>query len=305
MKPPATGQPSSSSRKDAPALVQVRPALAGPTVMAGVRRERISVTKGDLRALSPGASAATCAAAKRLLETVVARRMNERKVVLWGHELQKAYGDEVTATLALAQEPLVEQARSHVTRMMEIMRAMDLMAVCGHDSPGMLGRIRKSMNGKIDTPDELADALDELRLLLDRINAAIDPLLGHADKLRQHASNMTRVEAEVEAAALAAHFLSNYFAHPAPALAQRFTERAMSLTATLAQVQQSDAVRRVQIEQPLQLIGAIQNVALVTLPGFIAGLAALLTLAKTKGASPTEARDVSHQLRGILNQLNT
>ena len=188
--------------------------------------------------------------------------------------------------------------------MLEILGAMDLLAVCGHDRPGLLGRVGKSINAKIDTPAELTKALDELRLLLDRMSAAIEQLLHHADRLRQHADAMTQIEGEVEAAALAALFLANHFAAPTPDLAQRFSERAMSLTATLAQVRQSDSVRRIQLEQPLQLIGAIQNVALVTLPGFIAGLAALLTLNKTKGASPTEAREMSFQLRHLLHQLN-
>jgi hypothetical protein len=281
------------------------PSVARPTAIVGVRRERIPVTPRELRALSPEASDAACAAAAQLLASVVAETLNERKAVLWGHALQKAYGDQVTGTLALAQDPLVEQARSHVTRMMEILGAMDLMAVCGHDRRGLLGRVGKAMNGRIDTPGELARALDELRLLLDHMHAAIDRLLGQADRLRQHAGAMAQIEAEVEAAALAALFLSNHFSGRAPDLAQRFTDRAMSLAATVAQARQGEAVRRIQIEQPLQLIGAIQNVALVTLPGFIAGLAALLTLTRTKGASPTEARDMSYRLRDILNQLTT
>lgn len=230
-------------------------------------------------------------------------KMNERKAVLWGHELQKSYGDKVTATLALAQDPLIEQARGYVDRMMELLGAMDLMAVCGHGKKGILDNLTKSMNRKIDTPVELARALEELQLLLDRMSASIGKLLEFSDRLRQHSSAIERIEGDVEAAALAALFLSNRFAGEAPELAQRFTERAMSLTATVVQVRQSNQVHQIQIEQPLLLIGAIQSVALVTLPGFIAGMASLLILAKTKGVSPTEASDMSYQLREILNQL--
>jgi hypothetical protein len=305
IQPPAGD--ARSKRKGAlmPSPVEAAPAAVEPTVIAGMRRHRIPVAPRELQALAPGTAPAVCAAAVRLLDGVVVQKLTERKAVLWGHEVQKAYGDQVTGTLALAQDPLVEQARSHVARMLEILGAIDLMAVCGHDNAGLVARVFKPVNGKIDTPAELGRALSELRLLLDRMNAAIARLLGLADKLRQHAAAMARVAGDIAAAALAAEFLSRHVTAPDPHVAQRFAERAMSLTATLAQVGQTDAVRRIQIEQPLQLIGAIQNVALVSLPGFIAGLAALLTLAKTQGASPTEARDMSYQLRHVIHRLNT
>ena len=268
-------------------------------------RERLGVAPRELRALAPEASEAACAAAARLLDAVVVDTLTERKAVLWGHELQKAHGDRVTGTLALAQDPLVEQARGHLGRMIEILGALDLQAVCGHERGGLLGSLGRSLGGRIDTPARLARALDELRLLLDRLEAAIDRLLDLADRLRRHAGAFAEIEGEVEAAALAALYLSNHLAARSPGLAQRFTERAMSLTATVAQLRQGEAVRRLQLEQPLQLTGAIQNVALVTLPGFVAALAALLTAARTRGASPTEAREMSYQLRGILDQLAT
>jgi hypothetical protein len=271
----------------------------------GVRRERIVVTPRELRALSPGASAAACEAAARLIESFPAGKASERKAVLWGHELQKAYGVKVTGTLALAQDSRVEQARSHVARMMEILGAIDLMAVCGHERSGLFGGLTRSMNKRIDTPFELAAALEELQLLLNRLGATIDELLDLASRLRRHTSEISQIEAEVEAAALAALFFSSRFASDRPELSQRFTDRAMSLSATVAQVRESDPVQRLQIEQPLQLISTIQNVALVTLPGFISSMAALLMLAKTKGTSPTEARDVSYRLRDLLVQLKT
>ena len=303
--PPANDVRGKRRAAPMPPPVEAAPAAGEPTVIAGVRRQRIAITTRELQALASGASPAVCSAAVRLLNGVVVQKLTERKAVLWGHEVQKAYGDQVTGTLALAQDPLVEQARSHVARMLEILGAIDLMAVCGHDNAGLVARVFKPMNGKIDTPAELGRALDELVLLLDRMSAAIARLVGHADQLRRHAAAMARMADEVAAAALAADFLSRHVAASDPHVAQRFAERAMGLTATLAQVGQTDAVRRIQIEQPLQLIGAIQNVALVSLPGFIAGLAALLTLAKTQGASPTEARDMSYQLRDVLNRLNT
>ena len=315
MKPPkarsrtSAPTPTATRRDDAPAAAGAvpravsPPTVATPTVVAGVRRERIDVDDARLQALAPDASAAVCRAAAQRIREVVDVRMSERKAVLWGHDAQKAYGERVTGTFSLAQDPVVEQARGWVNRMTTLLGAIDLMAVCGHGKGGLIGTLAKAVSNAIDTPRKLSVALDELRLLLERTGGAIDRLLQLKERLQQHVDAIAAIEREVEAAALAAQFLSGHFATKAPSLAQVFTDRHMSLTATLAQMRQSDPIHRLQIEQPLQLIAAIQNVALVSLPGCIAGMSALLALVTTKSASPTEARDMSYQLRDLIGKL--
>lgn len=303
--PPARGR---GAKAEASAPVPLPPAASGvarPTTLRGVRRERLAVTPRELRELAPEASAATCEAAVRVLAETVAERLDQRKAVLWGHDLQKTYGDEVTGTLALVQDPLAEQARAHVDRMTQLLGSIDLMAVCGHGKGGVLAGLARSMNDRIDTPGELAGALGELRLLLDRLGTATEGLAGLAHRLRQHAGDIDRIGGEVDATALAALFLARHFERDAPDLSRLLTDRAMSLTATMAQIRQGDSLHRLQLQQPLNLIGIIQNVALVTLPGFLTNLAALLALAKSRNVSPTEARDMSYQLRDVLNQFKT
>lgn len=299
-----TSRTRDAARQPAPGAAVAPP--SAPTTVPGVRRERIVATARELRVLSPGASAAACDAAVRLIAAFPAAKASERRAVLWGHDLQKAYGDKVTGTLTLAQDPLVEQARSHVARMMEILGSIDLMGVCGHGKGGLFGGLARSMNQRVDTPGELTAALEELQLLLQRMGAAIDKLIDLADRLRQHASEIGEIEREVEAAALAALFLAERVSRNAPELAQRFTDRAMSLTATVAQVRHGDAVHRIQIEQPLQLIGTIQNVALVTLPGWLGSIASLSVLSQAeRKLTPTEAGELARQLRNIVEQLQT
>ncbi len=303
VKPPVA---DTRARKKATASSSgATPPLSAPTSVPGVKRERLDATAETLRALSPGVPASVCDAALRLVREIAPARLDDRKVVLWGHELQKSYSDRVTQTFALAQDAAVEQARGYVSRMMDILGAIDLLAVCGHSKGGVLGSLSKAMSTRIDTPRELAAALDELRLLLERTAACIDRLLTLRERLQRHADAIRQVEVDVEAAALAALHLSQHFKRASPEVAQRFAERSMSLTATLAQLRQGKQIQRLQIEQPLQLIAAIQNVALVSLPGCVAGMAALLTLAIGKGASPTEARDLSYQLRDLTDQLRT
>lgn len=297
---PATSAPAPepSSQQQSPA-----PAVATPTVVAGVRRERIQVGVAQLQALAPGAPLPVYETAVQKIREVVDARMSDRRAVLWGHDAQKAYGERVTGTFSLAQDPVIEQARAWVGRMTAILCDIDVLAVCGHGKSGLLGTLAKAVGNRIDTPRELSSALDELRLLLERTGGAIDRLLQLKERLQQHIDAIAAIEVEIEAAALSALFLSGHFATRSPGLAQVFTDRSMSLTATLAQMRQNDPLCRTQLQQPLQLISAIQNVALVSLPACIAGMSALLALLSTRGASPTEARDMHYQLRDLIGQL--
>jgi hypothetical protein len=78
----------------------------------------------------------------------------------------------------------------------------------------------------------------------------------------------------------------------------------MSLTQTLAQMRQAGSTREMQIEQPIRLIGAIQNVALVVMPAFIGSLASITTLGAGKTpVSQTEAGELAYRLRDIISQL--
>ncbi|MEO8673523.1 MAG: hypothetical protein ABI411_19595 [Tahibacter sp.] len=278
--------------------------VATPTVVPGVKRERLAVTAESLRALSPGVPAPVCEVALRRVREIVVAKLNDRKVVLWGHDLQKLYSDRVTQTFALTQDPIVEQARAYVARMTGILSTIDLPTACGRGKRGVLESFTKAMSKRIDTPQKLSAALDELRLLLDRTAASFDRLLALKELLQRHTDTIRQIEVDVEAAALAARYLSERFSREAPPLARRFAERSASLAATLAQVRQGDTMHRLQTEQPLRLIAAIQNVALVTLPGCIAGMAALLSLAPGRDVSPTESIDLSYQLRELVDQLN-
>ena len=50
---------------------------------------------------------------------------------------------------------------------------------------------------------------------------------------------------------------------------------------------------------------AVQDVALVMLPGFLGGVAAALTLIRQKELTPTQAGELAYQLQGILQALHT
>ena len=317
LRPTVIGAPGASLRTPAGAAPQAQdvlsparrvpaatPVVRQPTAIPGAERKRIEVAVSDLQALSPGAAAGVYEQARALVGAFVVDKASQRKAILWGHELQRAHGDLVTEMLALARSPVLRQVEGYLARMMDILGSIDLMAACGHGGDSVVGRLFQGINSRIDTPGELAQAQAELEQLLALMGGALDPLLDLKDRLLRLSGSMEGTAAQVEASAIGALFLSERLRQDDAALAQCFVERSMSLTQTLAQMRQAGSTQELQIEQPIRLIGAIQNVALVVMPAFIGSIASIATLGASKTTiSPTEAGELAYRLRDIISQL--
>ena len=317
LRPTVIGAPGASLRTPAGAAPQAQdvlsparrvpaatPVVRQPTAIPGAERKRIEVAVSDLQALSPGAAAGVYEQARALVSAFVVDKASQRKAILWGHNLQQVHGDLVTEMLALARSPVLRQVEGYLARMMDILGSIDLMAVCGHGGDSLVGRLFQGINSRIDTPGELAQAQAELEQLLALMGGALDPLLDLKDRLLRLSWSMEGTAAQVEASAIGALFLSERLRQGDAALAQCFVERSMSLTQTLVQMRQAGSTREIQIEQPIRLIGAIQNVALVVMPAFIGSIASIATLSASKTTiSPTEAGELAYRLRDIISQL--
>lgn len=295
-----SGAPSKLHRSE----TQV-PAVAKPTSIPGVERKGVKVSMADLRQLSPQGKPAVLERALRLVETFVAGRAGDRQAVMWGHRLQQDYSDLVSRTLELSQAEVLKRVSGYVNRMVDILGAVDIEAVSGVASgPGLLGYYLKTVNRKIDTLEELDDARRELDQLVRLMGATLEQLLALKEVLERHAAEVERLGDEAEASAIAAEFLSAHLHQAQPGVSQRFLERSMSLTQTVAQIRGSASFREVQTEQPLRLIAAIQNVALVMVPGWLASIAAVTAMLESRRQlTPTEAGELTSQLRDILQQL--
>ncbi len=302
--PAASSPPLGPAPEPARRVPAASPVTRQPTAIPGAQRKRIEVTMRDLQALSPGAAAGVYKEALALLGEFVVDKVSQRKAILWGHDVQKSYGDRVTEMLALARSPVLIRVEGHLARMMDILGSIDLMAVCGHGGSSVVGRLFQGINRRIDTPGELARAQAELEQLLALMGAALDPLLDLKDRLLRLAGSMERAAEQIEASALGALFLSGRLPQDDAELAQRFAERSMSLTQTLAQMQQAGSTRDLQIEHPVRLISAIQNVALVMMPAFIGSIASIAALGgRNTSVSPTEASELAYRLRDMIDKL--
>lgn len=289
--------------KPAAEAVPAAPAVRKPTAIPGVERKRIPIDATRLRELSFGCDARTCAVAVSLVETFVVERATERKVILWGHDIQTSYSDLVGQALKLSQTPIFRRIEGYIDRMMEILKSIDVVSASGNAQGGIASYLR-GINNRIDTPEELDVAQRELDQLIKHMRRGLDELLNLKDQLEAQAKALGELAVESEAAALAASFLAQYLQNDKPGLAQCFNQRSASLTQTLTQIRQNDTVREMQINYPLRLVGAIQDVALVALPDVIASIASAVSLAGRKvSLSPTEAGELHYKLRDIISKL--
>lgn len=301
MTPPARAPHPARAAAPKPGTADV----VKPTAIPGVERKRIAVDRADLARLSPQSRPDVRDEARSLVEAFVVEGARDRQAVLWGHRLQQDYSELVSRSLELSQPEIVKRVTAHIGRMSEILGAIDLDAVCGVASRGLLAQYLQSVNSKVDTPEELRRARVELDQLLALMSGALEPLLSLKETLERHSRRMEEIGDQVEAAALAAEFLSG-LGEIAKPLSQRFLERSMSLTQTVAQIRGNAPMRTLQIEQPLRLIAAIQNVALVMVPAWLGSIAALTAMLEEKRqVTPTQAGELTHQLRTILQQLKT
>lgn len=269
-------------------------------MIRGTAPVQLEVTEADLLALSPGARKPVVTRAIDLLRQVNPARLTERKAVLWGQDIQHAYGRQVAEALAVAQSPALHSAQSCLLRFTALLRSIDVMAACGLAGPGFL----RGLNRVIDTPEELAAARRELDQIARLMTGQLTELLAQRDRLLARRRATTALAVDIEASALAALHLSDTLAGPQPDLSRLFAERSMSLTQTLAQIRANAAVGDLQSDHMLRLTAMLQQAALVSLPDLLASIATVTELAgRSSGVSRTEAGELKHKIETIAGHL--
>lgn len=304
------GKPSERSRQlvspPGSAPSPAAPVVREPTAIPGAQSKRIEVPPGELERLSPGAPAGVYAQARTLIAGFVPEKATERRAILWRQDLQQGYSELVSEAVTLSRSPLLRKIEGYLTRTMDILASIDLLAATGHRETGVIERLFQRVTARVDTPEKLAGAEAELERLVALMAAALPELLDLKERLIGVSERTDAARAQLQAAAIAALFLSQRLRDRKDAVAQRFAERAMSLTQTLALIQEGTATRELQLDHPARLVRTIQEVALVMLPGFIGSLAsAALMPAGQARLSRTEAGELGYRLADIVEKLKS
>lgn len=296
-KPP-TQQPT--SRPSAPTLVQ------------GTQRVRIPVTIAQLQYANIGVKDSVLEAAKTMIEQFNVDTATDSTVVLWGNDIQQAYAALVQECLTLSQDKKLDKVRGYVNRMIEVLSLIDLARVCGlakAHGTGLFGGLFTSNEQKkiVDTPEELEHAQKELGQLTQKMSDQLATLLAVKAEFERVSNAIDAAGDKAEAAAVAAQFLAEHIKSSVPAkhdLIQRLLTRSASLLQTTVQIRGSDAVRKVQIEQPLQLIEAVQKVANVSMPAWLNNIVMLTTMLRQKRKpTATEVGEIGGETQALIEDL--
>jgi len=163
-----------------------------------------------------------------------------------------------------------------------------------------VGKIAGGVSVNTVAPAARAEIDQIIRLM----GNGLDELLDLRERLEKNAGVLETIAGEAEAAALAALYLSDHLRPTAPAIADNFLSRSMSLTQTLTQIRGNSSIRDMQRQHPIEIIGAIQNATLVSMPDFLASLAAINALGLRDAVlSPTQANELNYKLHDIIQQL--
>jgi hypothetical protein len=300
-RPTPTVMPAGVAKPSLPNPVQV----TKPTTIPGVERKRIGVTLADLHGSNDGVNQDVLEQALQLILATNVDSLTDRTVVLWGHDLQKCYTDLVTKCLTLSQSGVLSKVSTYLSRMMEILGSIDLRKVSGLEGgDGVMSRLLKKATARTDSVAELESVLHELGQLIKLMNDTLQDLLQLKEQLEQVSGEINGLGTSIEVYVVTSAFLGSYLEGTNQTLAQRFHERCLSLTQTLAQIRSGGSIRMIQVEQPLQLISAVQNVALVRVPDWIGSIVSIKTM-MGRGFKPTvtEIDELGHKTTAIIAKL--
>lgn len=251
------------------------PAVRGPTAIPGVTRQRIAVASADLARLCPGAEPRVIARALRLIDGFVIEDARAPHVDPWGREAEQEAPVLVEDALGLARTDLAPRVRGHVDRVAALLGTIDITA-----------------------PRDFAAARALLDQLIHLTRNALAPLQDLRDALDDHARRIDEAGLEIEAAALAALFLSERLPGD---LGRRFLQREISLSKTALAIRASQFERDSHAREPRVLIAAIKDVLLAVLPGWLDDAASLAR--PRRRSNPTEMAELQNRLRAIVRHL--
>ena len=311
-RPTVIDKPLVTTRKKPSDGSEDRPALPGlvtvtmPTAVPGVERKRMTIALTDIRKLAPDVAPRVAERTRQLLQRFVFEGLKDREAVMWGYRVQQDYSDLVSQSLALTQHDLCKRVTGYVGRITEVLGLVDIQALCESDpAGGWLGQYLRKANRRVDTFEEFEAVRIELSQLVMLMSGALDPLLALKAAIEQHSRRIDELGDDTEAYALAAEVAASHLRQSQQSLSQRFLERSLSLTQTAAQIRGSAPMREIWSEQPLRLIGAIQNGALVQVPQWLGDIAWLNAMQQGRNkATPTQATELASQLHNILQLFN-
>jgi hypothetical protein len=291
---------SPTAIKSEPATTQ---RITAPSSIPGKVRKRIPIDKAELMRRH-GSCAEIIDAAMEIITAFNEDTFAMADALLWGQTLQAKHGALVSETLTLAKSETVAVVSGHLNRLMTILEQIELEKIFGGQRNMVAQMIRKASE-RIDTPDELDQALREIDQLSKLLQGRIEDLLILRSKMEQNSSEIERTGNEIESSMIAAQTIAEFLVTISrPDFAACLEERVASLTVTLGHIRTSSSMRKSHIEQPMNLTTLVQDIVFNTLLSWMTSVIALrMTLHGHNKTNPTEVSEISRIMQNIQQKL--
>lgn len=269
---------------------------AEPSVMPGVKqRVTATVTASQLQTQFQ-LPASVAKVAMDMVNGVDLGNVSEELAVMWGNDCQEASSAVVTDALELSRSEVLAKASRNIARLVEILGSINLKMVFGARS------LAQWTSHGVATEAKLESAMTEIAQIVKLSNKSIKPLLEVKKKADDLEKRMNDVAARCQSTSAAATVIADSMKDN-PTASGILRGRAASLLATYAQSVGDSELRKLQIQQPLQLIAVVQNVVLTTVPSLLSSITALTTQSVSDSISPTQINETTDMITNATKML--
>lgn len=253
--------PATVKREDKPVVIEKPSVIPG-----GVSRKGLEVTKEDLARSFPGTREEILAEAKKILSTVIMEILTEVNCRQWGIKQQERYGELVEETLRLTSSKEIKDSSRHVSRLYALLQ--ELAITFREPEPQGFAFWKKRKN-PLEVFDSNRTEIEQLSHILRQQLPAISELQA---KLEDSSTEFKKLLQQLDAESIAARYLADLLTtgnDSRQAFAQRLLDRSLSLSQTVAQIQQGIILRQTTTAEIGKLVSRIQEGVLVALPAWM------------------------------------
>lgn len=236
---------------------------SGPSIMPGTVRQGVMVEISELAKRFPGIPETTLVQVKDVLKNTVAETLTTVQCGMWGTSAQRIYAGLVDSSLKLTQGKAVKDGSRHLSRLYELLQ--EIATSFSEESPQGFA-FWKKRKGSNEVFTENQDELNQLRNTLEHLLPDIDIVrIG----LEEVSTKLGELPSRIDAEALAGQYLADLFEKSDMQKAQVLADQSMSLTKTIAHIQEGILLRNATIQEINALVVKIRETVLVTLPAWL------------------------------------
>jgi hypothetical protein len=281
-----TSLPSAPPPSDKPIV------LSAPSAIPGTVRRGIEVSIEELSKFFPGTPVETLKKAQEILKRTVLELLTDAQCALWGAETQKRFGDLTERSLQITSANVVQETSRHLSRLYAILQEL---------GEAFQGKGSGLMFWKKENPwEQFQEVSTEIRQLRQLLNQQLPAIIKSETETMSLSGEFEILSLDIDAEGLAGRYLAEKLLKDKDRASQTLMDRSLSLTETVAHIQQGTLLREQAANNIRQLVSRIQDGVLRALPAWIESIT--LTY-QTANQTETDIYTLRQGLEGIIQKL--